>query len=304
MSRLSFIGLVALVLLSSPRLAPAAPLLCVSSYFDGTIKTVAADGTVTTFAAGLNAAYGLAFDASGSLYVAIGSNTIDRITLGGTQSTFATLPSGYDPQGLAFDSSGNLYVSNGYSPGIITKITPSGIQSTFAAGQGLAQPWDLAFDRSGNLYASNYGNATISKITPGGSVSTFATLPSSYGPTGLAFDSAGDLYVGGNDGGVAPYGTIDEISPGGTVTTFLSGGVLYPTGLAFDSSDGMYAANWSGTIYTITPGGTVRTLASAGGTGRGDMAMVVAPSPEPSSIVLLASAAGLLMLRRPRWAGR
>src|SRR5256885_16505425 len=61
------------------------------------------------------------------------SNTIGHVfkfAPNGSQSTFATLPSGI--QGIALDSSGNVYVADGNNN--IFKFTPSGSQSTFASG--------------------------------------------------------------------------------------------------------------------------------------------------------------------------
>ena len=55
---------------------------------------------------------GLAFDASGNLYVAnTDTNTVSEFTPGSTTPT-ATLTGLDAPDALAFDASGNLYVAN------------------------------------------------------------------------------------------------------------------------------------------------------------------------------------------------
>src|SRR6266480_1443420 len=73
-----------------------------------TIFKFTPDGTGSTFAAGLNDPFGLAFDSSGNLFEGdVGSNTIFKFTPDGIKSTFAAGLSG--PVGLAFDSSGNLF---------------------------------------------------------------------------------------------------------------------------------------------------------------------------------------------------
>src|ERR1700722_11768773 len=85
--------------------------LYVAEYGSGSIVEISPGGGQTTFASGLSAPQGLAFDNAGNLYVAnAGANDIIKITPNGTQSLFATGFVG--PFGLAFDSHGNLYVSS------------------------------------------------------------------------------------------------------------------------------------------------------------------------------------------------
>ena len=78
----------------------------------GTVIKITPGGGQSTYATGLNGAYGLAFDSSGNLYVANeGIGTVTEIPPGGgTGSTFAT--GLVNPTGLAFDSSGNLYIGD------------------------------------------------------------------------------------------------------------------------------------------------------------------------------------------------
>src|SRR4051794_22266130 len=81
---------------------------------DDTIRRIdVATRAETTFAsARLHGPRGLAFDASGILYVAnqLGTDSIVRFPAGGGASLFAT--SGLkDPDDLAFDAAGNLYVA-------------------------------------------------------------------------------------------------------------------------------------------------------------------------------------------------
>ena len=131
------------------------------------ITTISA-GAASTFASGLNAPNGLAFDGSGNLYVAnSGDGTVSKVDAEGEVSTFA---SGFtDPVGLAFDSAGNLYVSYGENAGTVGQVTPSGVVTVFASpSTGLYYPNGLAFDSSGNLYAANWGWGTVTRLTPTG----------------------------------------------------------------------------------------------------------------------------------------
>ena len=206
----------------------SAGLLYVAERNTGWIDKVSAGGVVSHFASvgGVNAApYGMVFDASGNLYVALSGspgNTIDKITPGGSVTSFVTLATNYGPLGLAFDGSSNIYVSGSHlnTNNEITKITLGGSASHFATVPPtgvLGSPRGLAVDASGNLYVAQAGG-TISEITPGGTVSTFVTLSGGTGPVGLAFDGSGNLYSA--DNGV---GTVDLITPGGAVSTFATG---------------------------------------------------------------------------------
>src|ERR1019366_6120704 len=127
-------ALAVLFIICAPLPTLAAPLLYVSNG-DNTISAVSADGTATTFAVGLNGPAGLAFDASGNLYVAnsssygIGGNfTISKISPDGNTSTFFSSPqegSLASPTALAFDAAGNLFVCNYSYPETISEITPT-----------------------------------------------------------------------------------------------------------------------------------------------------------------------------------
>lgn len=137
-----------------------------------TISKITPNGQVSTYGTALHTPSGIAFNASGELFVAnrdIG--TIAKVAPGGgVASTFAT---GIDqPNGLAFDSLGNLYVAE-WGTNSILKLNGDGTKQPFAT-VGF-HPVGLAFDDLGNLFAANYDGGSISQITPGGQVSTFAT---------------------------------------------------------------------------------------------------------------------------------
>jgi sugar lactone lactonase YvrE len=120
---------------------------------DGTIYRVNRQGVATVFATLTPsvAAFHLAFDAHGDLYVTnpsmSGYDAIHRITPDGAVQTFyADLGR---PQGLAFDSDGNLYVVAYYrgDAGIV-KITPHGEASHVVSGVNLV---GLALDSRGHM---------------------------------------------------------------------------------------------------------------------------------------------------------
>ena len=174
------------------------------------------------------------------------NDIVYSFTAPGPKTTFATLPSGTNPQGLVFDTSGNLFVLGG---GNVSKITPGGAVSIFATLPGFGGQ-GLVIDAGNNLYAAGAASLEIKKITPGGTVSTYATMLG--GSTGMAIDNSGSIYVL-----VVGYYTVKKIPAGGGGASdyaTLPSNSLY--GLAFDSFGYLYACDISKTnLYKIPPGG-------------------------------------------------
>jgi sugar lactone lactonase YvrE len=212
------------------------------------VTKVTPDGVTSTFvdrAKGLLSPEGIAFDASGTLYVIDLNAMVDKIAADGTVTVFVGAAQGITrPTGLAFGPDGNLYVSD-IRDNTISKVTPSGVVSTFVdATQGLGFPNALAFDHSGNLYVANLNN-TISKVTSTGVVSTFVgTTAGTFGAMGLAFDVSGNLYVS--------YGNavIVQVTPDGVASTIVRNTpdattpqLIGPAGLAFDSEGRLTVAD-------------------------------------------------------------
>src|SRR5262249_22300803 len=65
------------------------------------------DGTVSTFASGLNYPYGLAFDASGNLLVGKGDNTISRVTPGTPSANAVTIQSSLPNRPMSLGGTNN-----------------------------------------------------------------------------------------------------------------------------------------------------------------------------------------------------
>jgi uncharacterized protein (TIGR03437 family) len=171
----------------------------------GIITTVAGNGQETyagegiATASALNDPVAIAFDGSGSLYIADTLNNRIRRVTNGTISTFAGVgqPGYLDgpassavfsfPKGMAFDSNGNLFIAD---PGnnLIRKIE-SNVVSTVAgngalafAGDGgnplaasLAGPSAVAVDPSGDLFIADTMNDRIRLLSAStNNISTFA----------------------------------------------------------------------------------------------------------------------------------
>jgi hypothetical protein len=237
----------------------------------GVISTVAGNGTQgysgdggPATSAQINAAYGVAVDSEGNLFISdYDSGRVRKVTPAGVISTVAgngTRGSGGDggqatlaqlnqPCGVAVDSEGNLYIAD-TSNNRIRKVTSGGVISTVAGngtqgynGDGgqatLAQlfyPYGVAVDSAGNLYIADMGNSCIRKVTPAGVISTVA----------------GNRTRGsGGDGGQA---TLAQLS--------------MPTCVAVDSEGNLYiAATANDRIRKVTSSGVISTVAGNGTPG-------------------------------------
>lgn len=151
----------------------------------------APDGTKSTFVTGLNNASGLAFDHEGNLFVSdIGTQTIYRVAPDGTKSPFATKILSF---GLATDPADNLYATQGSS---VDKFAPDGTKSTFASKLG--SPRDVVTDAAGNVYvlsASDAHGFSLNKFRPDGKVLGFSIYTPAGKPGGVAIDAAGNIYL-------------------------------------------------------------------------------------------------------------
>ncbi len=257
---------------------------------------------------------GAAKDSAGNVFIADHSNhTIRKLATDGTVTTFAGmagLPGSTDgtgsaarfrgPAQIAIDSSDNIYVAD-YLNHTIRKIEANGDVTTLAGSAGYTgttddtgsaarfnNPHGIAVDSSGNVYVGDRYNHSIRKITSGGTVSTLAGLSGTSGtadgagtaarfnqPLGISVDSSGNLYV-------ADWGnhTLRKVTSTGVVTTIAGSAGLAgsadgspvaakffrPHGMDMDSSNNLYIAdNPSHTIRKVTPDGIVTTLAGSAG---------------------------------------
>ncbi len=138
------------------------------------IRRITPAGVITTFAGSADQGFagdggpatsarfvsprGLAFDTTGSLYVAdVGNHRIRRITPAGTITTYA----GSGPAGVL--SIGG-FEGDGGAP----------------TSARLSEPSAIAIDSAGNLYIADYGNQRIRRVSSGAApvLTSFATVPS------------------------------------------------------------------------------------------------------------------------------
>ncbi len=168
---------------------------------NGTITTVAGNGAQafagdggSATSASLGFPLGVAFDASGNLYIADADhNRVRKVTPGGIITTFAGNGQGgfsgdggpaanaslNIPSDVAVDSAGNVYIADAGN-NRVRKVDPSGKITTIAGmgtngynGDGNAStesllnyPWALAINGTGGVYISDRANNRI-RFIPG-----------------------------------------------------------------------------------------------------------------------------------------
>ncbi len=212
----------------------------------------------------LNSPHGLAFDASGNLFIAdtfnhrirkidgsgkittVAGNGIPGSNGDGAEALAAQLN---EPRDLAFDAAGNLYIAD-FQNHKVRKVDTLGKIST-VAGTGspggigddgeainaeLNSPRDVAVDDNDNIFIADFGNHQIRKVSTDGKISTIA----------------GD-------------GTPGNLGEGGpAILAQLYG----PKGLDFDSSGNLLIAD-SGNdrIRMLDTAGNLLTVAGTGNPG-------------------------------------
>jgi sugar lactone lactonase YvrE len=232
--------------------------------------------TITSGSTGSN--IGVAFDASGNLWVASNGSVVEyagsQLKTSGSPTPTVTLSGSSisSPEGLAFDAAGNLWVANAGNSTVIelaaaqlaTSGSPTAPVVISAPGSALTRPVGLAFDASGDLWVANSTPNTVVEYTPAQLVGTGDPAPtvrlasvamSISAPQFLAFDGGGNLWVA-NGEGLTTF-TIEAFTPaqitagsghpvpGIVLSSFTNSDA--PAGLAFDASGNL----WVSTINSI-----------------------------------------------------
>ena len=248
------------------------------------ITTVAGNGTNSYSGDGgaaTNASfdqpYGVAFDATGNLYIADSAN--ERIRKVGTNGIITTVAgNGYgaglgygsggysgdggaatnasldNPLGVAFDASGNLFIADTYtnrirrvdSNGIITTVAGNGSfgysgDGGAATNASMSYPSGVAFDASRNMYIADLQNNRIRKVDTNGIITTVA---------GNGYNAP---YNGGYSG------------DGGAAT---NAELFYPSGVAVDATGNLFIADfWNSRIRKVDTNGIITTVAGKSASG-------------------------------------
>jgi uncharacterized protein (TIGR03437 family) len=237
----------------------------VSEFVGHSVRRIATDGTITTFAgtgvagfsgdtgpavdAQLAFPAGLALDPAGNLYIVDTGNFSIRKVQAGTITTVCNLSNFNVPtialSGIAADSTGGMYITEGIdsvvwllSPsgsltlvaGILGSNTPSG-DGGLALQTALIMPVDVAADTTGNLYISE-----LHRVRSVAAVTRIITT-------------------------VAGDGTFGFSGDGGNATAAVLNG---PVGLAFLNGNLYIADQGNQRVREMTIGGLISTVAGNG----------------------------------------
>lgn len=247
-----------------------------SDFYNQTIRRIAPDGQVSTFAGavdlygrvdgqGENARFGyptgLAFDKSGNLFVADSAyRLIRKITPQGMVSTVTQLPKGtsvdgyssgmFQPSGIALDSADNIYVTNGVGTRRIAPDGSYGIIEGDDTRDGVPTTVvpvvrGVALGPDGSVMAASLQN-DIRKLWPAPSVVNGTSGMQGY----LAADRHGNLYVADYANAVvrkvSPSGEVSVIAGNGTrgntIGSDLKASLPPPRGIAVDADGVLYVA--------------------------------------------------------------
>lgn len=223
---------------------------------------------------GLTSPYGMAFDASGNLWVSSVGTTYGVVTEYSASSLASGTPTavtsfttvGSTTAGIAFDSSGNLWVTN-YGLDLVTEYEASTLGSStptrgtsiiLAEGATFYGSSGLAFDAAGDLWVMEFTTGgsdriagfSASSLGSGSSVAS-VVIPLGFGgqDLGLAFNAGGDLWVT-SSGSVVEYMAASSLVPKMGITVPTGGD---PVGLAFDADGNLWVAdNAGGTVVDYT----------------------------------------------------
>jgi streptogramin lyase len=193
--------------------------------------------TIVTVTSG---SYGVAIDASNSIYITIG-NTIKKYGINGTLLlTINTNLS--NPTDVVVDASGNIFALN-FNGNNITEYNSSGnYLGVFASG--LNKAYTLSIDKSGYIYVGDSGNNSLKIYNSTGTLFSNIIVAD---PEGVEVDSYGNLYV-------ASYSAnkVYKFIPSGGYSI---NGTL-PLGLSFNKTTGQISGTpsviFTATTYTIT----------------------------------------------------
>ncbi|MFL5804443.1 MAG: hypothetical protein ACJ8CR_22205 [Roseiflexaceae bacterium] len=229
------------------------------------MRVPAAGGVATVFATGFTTPIAVAFDQTGTLFVAdYSTGIISSINPNGVVSPFA---SGLNlPDGLVFDQQNQLYIANFGTNQIVrlaNKNAPSipGYTVTPFADVGYAR--GVVFDNAGNLLTLNVHTGVVYAIDPAGQKEVVADLPDYIaGYAGPAFDPiSGNIFVSQyfNQSG----DKVLRIAPDGTVSVYASG-IPVPLSMTTDAAGNLYVASYKcpGAVYKVTPASVVSTFAT------------------------------------------
>jgi sugar lactone lactonase YvrE len=217
----------------------------------GVLRTIAGDGYLTALGDGGPATGALllrpsavAFDASGTLYIAdTGTGRVRRVRGGSINTLAGTL---HAPMGVAVDPLGNVTVADTGNDRVVQIQAGAGLG--VLVGAGLRGPRSVCFDGTGGFFIVDTLNHRV--LRNGVEIRAEFSHPSA-----CATDAAGNLFVAdtGND-------RVRKITAAGAATTVDMGALSAPGGVAVSPRGELFVSD-SGNhrIRQVTPDGIVET---------------------------------------------
>lgn len=228
---------------------------------------------VTTPSARLFTLAGVAFNSSGTLWIASADDSLllafDQAALASgfrvattvVESVAGSLSA---PSGLAFDRTGRLWVANHENGTLVrfdvSQLSAGGPQQPTVVISGLGHPTAIAFDAEGTLWMSDNAEHTIAglsatqlEISGKQTPAVVLTAGSLLHPSGLAFDQEGNLWIAnlGNHN-VIGFGPDQLCCTGSPVPRRVlaprATPLGLPVGLAFDAAGNVWVVGGTGTL--------------------------------------------------------
>jgi sugar lactone lactonase YvrE len=204
---------------------------------------------VKTLPGSYGAAWGLAVDGAGNLFIADISapGQITEIPAAGGYSTMKTLTGSFGAAtSLAVDGSGNLYITDTTNSAVTELPAAGGYSTSIKLATGYNQPTGVAVDASSDVFfaaaAQLYEIAAVDGKIPASP--TITRLGSGFlDPIYLAADVSGNLFV--TDSNVNHVGLFELVAEGGytKVVSLAPGAFLAPSGLALDAAGNLYVVD-------------------------------------------------------------
>ncbi len=220
--------------------------LVFSDFYNGTIRRLNSNGSVTTLMSGLPGPEGMVYVANGTLIFAEQTpNRIMELAPGRTVPTVlhdlpgtpSSLPCKDGVDGIGFDPTTNTLIIPDSPTGNVYRLSLDGKTLQLLAS-GIVRPVGAAVDAQGNVYVADECGGSIWRITPGGQ----KTRIGGFGqPDDVAFDSHGNILL--IDLAPAIHALIRVRAATGKHEVLASNGFIEPQGLAVDAHDNIYVSD-------------------------------------------------------------
>ena len=242
------------------------------------------------------APWGIAVSGTNLFVANWGAGTVGEYTTSGATVNPALVSGLSYPYGIAVSGS-NIFVSNG-TGGTVGEYSTSGATVNPALASVLSFPVGMAVSGSDLFVADYYYPGAIGEYTLGATPGTLASSRPSlisglgaYNPLGIAMSGADLFIVNQTAGTISEYTTSGDL-----ISASLVSGLNSPTAIAVCGTD-LFVTDQNGAeIGEYTIWGDVVNPTLVTGLGRSYGIVVTEDVPEPTSLTLLAFAAGALLM--------